>query len=85
MPACACLVVRGLQQFCQLAPRGGCGVSALGDLPPAVLVAVAVVAPVVWGALVAWGFTATRRFRNRRHFKAPELPAEDPQVPIYYI
>ena len=59
--------------------------SALGDLPPAVLVAVAVVAPAVWGALVAWGFTATRRFRNRRQFKAPELPAEDPQVPIYYI
>ena len=83
MPACACLVVRGLQQFRQLAPRGGCGVSALAGVPDAVLVAAAVVLPAVWGALVALGFTA--RFRNRRQFKAPELPAEDPQVPTYYI
>ena len=57
--------------------------SALAGVPDAVLVAAAVVLPAVWGALVALGFTA--RFRNRRQFKAPELPAEDPQVPIYYI
>ena len=83
MPACACLVVRGLQQFRQFAPGGGGGVSALAGVPAAVLVAAAVVLPAVWGALVALGFTA--RFRNRRQFKAPELPAEDPQVPAYYI
>lgn len=59
--------------------------SALADLPSAVLVAAAVVLPAVWGTLVAWGFTATRRLRNRRQFKAPELPPEDPPVPTYYI
>ncbi len=59
--------------------------SALADLPPAVLVAAAAVLPAVWGSLVAWGFTEPRRFRNRRQFKAPELAAEDPQVPTYYI
>ena len=59
--------------------------SILGDVPDAVLVAAAVVLPAVWGGLVAWGFTATRRFRNRRQFKAPELPPEEPPVPTYYI
>ena len=59
--------------------------SALADLPTAVLVAAAVVLPALWGGLVAWGFTATRRFRNRRQFKPPELPPEDPPVPTYYI
>ena len=58
--------------------------SALADLPTAVLVAGAVVLPALWGGLVAWGFT-TRRFRNRRQFKAPELPPEAPPVPTYYI
>ena len=57
----------------------------LADVPDAVLVAAAVIAPAVWGALIAWGFTATRRLRNRRQFKAPELPSEDPPVPTYYI
>ena len=57
----------------------------LADLPTAVLVAGAVLLPAVWGGLVAWGFTASRRFRNRRQFKAPELPPEDPPVPTYYI
>ena len=57
----------------------------LADLPTAVLVAGAVFLPALWGGLVAWGFTASRRFRNRRQFKAPELPPEDPPVPTYYI
>ena len=59
--------------------------SALADLPSAILVTAAVVLPALWGALVARGFTATRRLRNRRQFKAPELPPEDPPVPTYYI
>lgn len=59
--------------------------SVLADLPQALLLAAAAVLPAAWGALVAWGFTATRRLRNRRQFKAPELPPEDPPVPTYYI
>ena len=59
--------------------------SALADLPTAVLAAAAVLLPALWGGLVAWGFTATRRFRDRRQFKAPELSPEDPPVPTYYI
>ena len=59
--------------------------SVLDGLPSAVLLAAAAVLPAVWGALVAWGFTATRRLRNRRQFKPPQLPPEDPPVPTYYI